>query len=108
MCGKFTDADRSRFETSKGLGGIFLKSSRFNHACHPHSTCTYRWDEAANTLTFTTLMEVKKGEEITISYTNKPRTLHDNYGFDCDCPKCSQPKDPKEDQKATIGANPKI
>ena len=103
-----TDADRTRFETGKGIGGIFLKSSRFNHACHPYSTCTYRWDEAMNKLAFTTLMDVKYGEEITISYTNKPQTLHHNYGFDCDCPKCSVPKDLKEVQKISAGAGPKI
>ena len=92
-----TDVERSRFETGKGVGGIFPKSSRFNHACHPYSTCTYRWDETTNTLIVTTLMEVKQGEEITISYTNKPRTLYANYGFYCDCPNCSKPKILKED-----------
>ncbi|TVY28247.1 SET domain-containing protein [Lachnellula hyalina] len=86
----------NRFETGTGLGGIFLESSRFNHACHPYSTCTYRWDEAANTLTFTTLMDINNGEEITISYTNRPKTLYRNYGFDCDCPGCSTLEDFKE------------
>jgi len=108
ICGKITDVEKSRFETGKGVGGIFLKSSRFNHACHPHATCTYGWDEPTNTLTFTTLMEVKKGEEITISYTNKPRTLHENYGFDCDCPRCFGPKALKGVPKKPTMVDPKF
>ncbi|TVY14729.1 SET domain-containing protein 5 [Lachnellula arida] len=93
----------NRFETGKGLGGIFLESSRFNHACHPHATCTYRWDEAENLMTFTSIMDVKKGEEMTIAYTSEPKTLKKNYGFDCDCPSCTTPKDLKEEEGAPSG-----
>ncbi|TVY52135.1 SET domain-containing protein 5 [Lachnellula cervina] len=93
----------NRFDTGDGIGGIFLESSRFNHACHPYATCTYRWDEAANLLTFTTIMDVKKGEEMTIAYTSKPETLKKNYGFDCDCPGCSKPEDLEEGAAGVVG-----
>ncbi|TVY80446.1 SET domain-containing protein [Lachnellula suecica] len=98
----------NRFETGNGIGGIFLKSSRFNHACHPYSTCTYRWEEEKNTLTFTTLMEVKKGDEITISYTNKPKTLYLNYGFNCDCPACLPPKVEEKVPETSYEVVPKV
>lgn len=98
-----SNKDPPRFETGNGRGGIFLKSSRFNHACHPHSTCTYCWDEDTNKLTFTTLMDVKKGQEITISYTSKPKTLWVNYGFNCDCPKCQPEKDAEKSLDTLVG-----
>lgn len=53
-------------------------------------------------------MDVKKGDEITISYTNKPRTLYDNYGFHCDCPKCRPPKDLKEVEEPSVEVAYKI
>ncbi|CZT44676.1 uncharacterized protein RSE6_04876 [Rhynchosporium secalis] len=82
----------NRFETSGSKGGIFIKSSRFNHACHPWATCSYRYDESIDTLIFTACNPIKRGEEITISYTSNPSQLMDNYGFYCDCPKCPGPK----------------
>ncbi|CZS97815.1 uncharacterized protein RAG0_06718 [Rhynchosporium agropyri] len=82
----------NRFETSGSKGGIFIKSSRYNHACHPWATCSYRYDESIDTLIFTACNPIKRGEEITISYTSNPSQLMDNYGFYCDCPKCPGPK----------------
>ncbi|PMD51111.1 uncharacterized protein K444DRAFT_480926, partial [Hyaloscypha bicolor E] len=78
----------NRFETSDGKGGIFLKSSRFNHACHPFSTCTYKYNSAQDRLIVKSLSPIAKGEEITISYCDAPSTLYDNYGFYCDCKAC--------------------
>ncbi|KAH7327357.1 hypothetical protein BKA65DRAFT_566787, partial [Rhexocercosporidium sp. MPI-PUGE-AT-0058] len=82
----------NRFETCGGKGGIFIKSSRFNHACHPYAACSYRYDESTDTLIFTACNPIKAGEEITISYTTNPTQLMDNYGFYCDCPGCPKPK----------------
>ncbi|KAK0104239.1 hypothetical protein ONS96_005331 [Cadophora gregata f. sp. sojae] len=93
----------NRFETSGGKGGIFIKSSRFNHACHPYATCSYRYDEAAELLIFTACNPIKKDQEITISYTTNPSQLKDNYGFYCDCPKCPPPKIAQKQAKALRG-----
>ncbi|KAL5327843.1 hypothetical protein ACEPPN_005549 [Leptodophora sp. 'Broadleaf-Isolate-01'] len=82
----------NRFETCGGKGGIFIKSSRFNHACHPHATCTYRYDESTDTLIFTACNPINKGDEMTISYTSNASQLMDNYGFYCDCSGCPRPK----------------
>lgn len=83
---------RSSFELSGPRCGIFLKSSRFNHACHPHATCTYRWNEEENTMVFTAINPMKAGDEITIQYTGNPAKLYTDYGFYCDCPSCPDPK----------------
>jgi len=79
------------FETSEGKGGIFLKSSRFNHACHPFSTCTYSYNQSQGRLITKTLQAIPRGQEITISYCNVPTFLYENYGFYCDCPNCESP-----------------
>lgn len=81
----------NRFETTEGKGGIFLKSSRFNHACHPFSTCTYSYNKVQGRLITITLQPIQKGEEITISYCGTPSTLYENYGFYCDCQACPPP-----------------
>ncbi|PVH89506.1 SET domain-containing protein [Cadophora sp. DSE1049] len=93
----------NRFETSGGKGGIFIKSSRFNHACHPFATCSYRYDEAAEMIVFTACNPIKKDQEITISYTTNPCQLMDNYGFYCDCPKCPPPRVAKKQAKVLRG-----
>jgi hypothetical protein len=85
------------FDTSESQGGIFLKSSRFNHACHPFSTCTYKYDFAQNRLITKTLYSIPKGQEITISYSPDAGTLYDNYGFYCDCRGCPSPAKAKAD-----------
>ncbi|KAF4631463.1 hypothetical protein G7Y89_g6664 [Cudoniella acicularis] len=89
----------NRFDTSDSKCGIFLKSSRFNHACHPYATCTYRWTPEKNQLITTALMPITKDTELTISYTSSPRTLMRNYGFWCECPGCPSPKDAAEEQR---------
>ena len=80
-----------RFEVSRREGGIFLKCSRFNHACHPWANCTYRAVEGKR-LKVTTLFNIAKGQELTISYTNIPEKLPGFYGFYCDCPACPSPE----------------
>ncbi|RKF62670.1 hypothetical protein OnM2_031063 [Erysiphe neolycopersici] len=78
----------NRFEITRAIGGIFPKSSRFNHSCHPYATCTYIYEEADDVLIITAIKDIAEGDEITISYTNAPSTLPGNYGFKCDCPNC--------------------
>ncbi|KAI0996907.1 hypothetical protein K3495_g11276 [Podosphaera aphanis] len=76
------------FEITQTIGGIFIQSSRFNHACHPYASCTYRYQAEYDLLVTTAIKDIHAGDEITISYTNVPSTLPKNYGFKCDCPAC--------------------
>lgn len=78
------------FEIRGGEGGIFLKCSRFNHACHPWANCTYRVIERKY-LKVSALCDIAKGQELTISYTNNPDKLPAYYGFYCDCAGCPLP-----------------
>jgi hypothetical protein len=91
------------FETGGATGGIFLKSSRFNHACHPYARCTYKYDEENDCLNTTTMYNISKGEEITISYSADSTSLYSNYGFRCDCPMCPDPKKAERDERMRRG-----
>jgi hypothetical protein len=84
-----------RFEIPGGRTGIFLKSSRFNHACHPYATCTYAFNNETNRLVTSAIQDIEAGQEITISYCGygDPSSLPENYGFYCDCPKCPSPEE---------------
>ncbi|KAG9247558.1 hypothetical protein BJ878DRAFT_396261, partial [Calycina marina] len=85
----------SIFQTNRfsigSKSGIFYKISRFNHACHPASTCTYKWSDEEKKLAVTTLRDIQPGEEITISY-GPAASLYDKYGFYCDCEFCPNPE----------------
>ncbi|CAD6449099.1 590c0793-41eb-4516-a665-f6c263a231ef [Sclerotinia trifoliorum] len=78
----------NRFHISGGKAGIFLNSSRFNHACPGFRNCSYNYDKDSNRMIFTTTDAVKKDQELTISYASIPNSLYQNYGFFCDCPGC--------------------
>lgn len=93
-----------RFEVNCSEGGIFLKCSRFNHACHPWANCTYRI-VGQKYLKVTALFDIAKGQELTISYTNMPQDLPTFYGFYCDCPGCPAPKDAAERARFLKGAS---
>ncbi|POS87780.1 hypothetical protein EPUL_000381, partial [Erysiphe pulchra] len=71
----------NRFEITRAIGGIFPKSSRFNHSCHPYATCTYLYEKTVDVLIIKAIKKIVEGDEITISYTNAPSTLPENYGF---------------------------
>ncbi|GAA5851414.1 hypothetical protein JCM5353_006869 [Sporobolomyces roseus] len=83
-------------ETGPSEGGVFLLASRLNHSCRP--SVAWRWDSKEEKLRVQLVRSVKKGEELTVSYTpameqSGPRraTLQRRYGFDCDCEVCSSP-----------------
>ncbi|KAA8570085.1 hypothetical protein EYC84_002419 [Monilinia fructicola] len=78
----------NRFHISGAKCGIFLNSSRFNHACPGFRNCSYTFDKKLNKMVFTTRGDVQKGHELTIAYAWVPNDLYQNYGFFCDCPGC--------------------
>jgi len=91
----------TRFEI-EGKGGIFYKTSRFNHACHPAATCTYRWNLRERKLITTALRDIEPGQEITISY-GSAGSLFQNYGFHCDCEYCPHPEEAAKEAKRLRG-----
>ncbi|KAH8801404.1 hypothetical protein F5884DRAFT_513703 [Xylogone sp. PMI_703] len=86
------------FATKGYQSGIFIKSSRFNHACPGFQSCSYSYHEPEDCLVTTARLHIKKGEELTIAYylyhNNLERNynLYRHYGFWCDCPGCRAPR----------------
>ncbi|GAA5947321.1 hypothetical protein JCM3765_001625 [Sporobolomyces pararoseus] len=74
--------------------GVFLQGSRFNHSCTPN--VQRHWDEEQGVEWFILSHQVKKGEELCITYqetraarvTRRAR-LKEAFGFDCNCSTCS-------------------
>ena len=75
------------------VGGIFPTISRINHSCRPNTQHT--WNRSAEREIIHAIRDIKKGEEITISYSlggpsqSRRQHLKENFGFDCTCDLCS-------------------
>lgn len=53
------------------------------------SNIDFDYDRRAGLMVFTVKAEtVAAGEELTLSYGGNPRTLHERYGFFCQCGGC--------------------
>eukprot|EP01060_Flectonema_neradi_P006795 TRINITY_DN14648_c0_g1_i2.p1 TRINITY_DN14648_c0_g1~~TRINITY_DN14648_c0_g1_i2.p1 ORF type:complete len:384 (+),score=54.10 TRINITY_DN14648_c0_g1_i2:53-1204(+) len=70
---------------------MFLRTSRMNHSCSPN--CFYHFTN--RTVYIRSQRDIKKGEELTISYCNEYQTrvdrqqhLKKNYHFTCNCTRC--------------------
>ena len=79
-------------------GGLFIEASRINHACKPNTQNS--WNERISRETIHAVRDIKKGEEITISYMGhfasydeRQAFLKDKFKFDCACEVCSLPPD---------------
>jgi hypothetical protein len=77
-------------------GGLFLEASRINHSCRHNAQNT--WNSALGRLTVHALKDIKKGDEITISYlaasenyAARQARLKAAFDFDCNCSLCSLP-----------------
>ncbi|KAF2438447.1 SET domain-containing protein [Karstenula rhodostoma CBS 690.94] len=77
-------------------GGIFLHACRINHACD--SNAVNYWNENLDQLTIHAIRDIRKGEEITISYLAalrnrqaRQKDLLHNFGFTCACQLCCLP-----------------
>ena len=75
--------------------GLYPSASVLNHSCSPNCILTYRGD----TVTIRTIRDVREGEELTHSYIDLCQTteerreiLQAEYGFKCDCERCTDEK----------------
>ena len=83
--------DRNKIPPIELCYGLYLNFSFFNHSCDPN--CFYFG--IANMLILKSIKDIKKGEELTISYIEpKPMALRKNallkWDFTCDCKYCKQ------------------
>ena len=82
------------YHTNNFDSGLYQNMSRFNHSCHPNGH--YFWDTATGTKELRAFMDIKKGEEITLTYmpfwteTREERRaiLKEGYNFHCKCDAC--------------------
>ncbi|KAI6371083.1 hypothetical protein MCOR25_004019 [Pyricularia grisea] len=74
------------------IGGgtaVFPIAARFNHKCSSMSNIDFDYDRRAGLMVFTVKAEeIAAGEELTLSYGGNPRSLHERYGFFCQCGGC--------------------
>ncbi|KAF2807047.1 SET domain-containing protein [Mytilinidion resinicola] len=87
--------------------GIFFKACRINHACD--NNAQNFWNENLNQLTIHAVRDIRKGEEITISYLGSRRNrrarqeeLWENFKFTCSCRLCSLPPDQSRDSDSKL------
>jgi SET domain-containing protein len=96
------DKEVGAFLNNEG-SGLYQIQSACNHSCDPSAEITYPRSDF--TMVMQALRDIKKGEEITISYIDecvRERSRHSRikflrelYLFTCECPKCdSQRNDP--------------
>lgn len=87
----FSIYEANSFEMGNGTG-ICLDASRINHSCIPNAH--YSWNSTIKQETVHAMKDIRKGEEITISYVPAINTLEERqrllrpYVFTCDCPAC--------------------
>ncbi|KAK8073739.1 hypothetical protein PG994_004638 [Apiospora phragmitis] len=82
-----------------GASGLFLRWSRFNHACAPSAYWAWNDDTGGGVgvLTVHAIRRLRPGDEISISYfenrvmphDDRERYLAEVYCFACDCALCS-------------------
>ncbi|KAK8043597.1 hypothetical protein PG993_006027 [Apiospora rasikravindrae] len=79
------------FNVGGGQAGIFLVAARFNHACSPRNTVSYKFDNDADNhhdkrrIIFTMSQDVAAGTELTITYASCREELYSQWGFLCGC-----------------------
>ena len=83
--------ERKKITPTELCYGIYINCSFFNHSCEPN--CFYFG--IANMLIVKAIKDIKKGEELTVSYIEpKPMALRKNellkWDFTCDCKYCKQ------------------
>merc|ERR1712224_439679 len=79
--------------------GLFHRISFFNHCCASQNNATWVYDGSTCLLNVKTTRDVAAGEELTISYIQKPwcdlakharqQYLKQNFGFECLCKACT-------------------
>ena len=83
--------ERNKIAPNEICYGLYINCSFFNHSCEPN--CFYFG--IANMLIVKAIKDIKKGEELTVSYIEpKPMMLRKNellkWDFTCDCKYCKQ------------------
>ncbi|KAL2610826.1 hypothetical protein R1flu_022518 [Riccia fluitans] len=90
----FLDALGSEYATYCSGTGFFALQSCVNHSCRPNAKAFKRDEDKDGAAILLATRNIRKGEEITISYIDENRSLEErqgmlaDYGFTCSCPRC--------------------
>ncbi|KAI6084436.1 hypothetical protein F4821DRAFT_261956 [Hypoxylon rubiginosum] len=80
--------------------GVFLTHPRINHSCVPNTT--WNVDDVSKTIKVTAIRDIAVGEEITISYIERPSHTRkadlELYSLKCLCKTCEGPGKDISDQ----------
>ena len=79
----------------EGLG-LWINPSKFRHKCIPNCM----WYHLGDVMFIRAVVDIQKGDELTISYTGKPHISGhpdptiglDRWGITCNCPRCTYVK----------------
>ena len=103
ICIFHTNAYPIIFDYDRGVGGVFIKSARFNHSCSPNSEVSEYSHSGEQQIRATS--KIKKGEEICINYilvmkNKKERQDHlkEFWGFICSCERCQDEEVTNDDK----------
>lgn len=69
------------------IHAVFEVGSRFNHSCVPNTN--YFWKEKKGMMVWRSGVDLKEGDEVTISYGQDKATMKKWYGFECACEGCA-------------------
>ncbi|ROW07808.1 hypothetical protein VMCG_03631 [Cytospora schulzeri] len=67
---------------------VLAIASNINHACPSRRNTDWAWDNRCQVMTFTATKDIKKDQEVLISYSDRRSTLYSLYGFICHCGSC--------------------
>ncbi|EDR41059.1 SET domain-containing protein [Dictyostelium discoideum AX4] len=92
--GEFLEKNKLPTISIKGVG-LYRVINSINHSCEPNVFCSFSKNDHSMTIYPTPKMQLKKGQEINISYINedlpfsqRQKLLKENYSFNCNCKKC--------------------
>jgi SET domain len=96
------------YDTGDHQAGIFPKIARINHSCKPNSG--NHWSQRKKKRNIYAAREIKKGEEITVSYipllktTAERQTRLAQYGFTRDCEACQSQDNQSDERRKEISS----
>ena len=97
----FSIFSTNNFSINSHCCGLYIKTSRINHSCAPNAV--YNCSNGSFSKQVRALRSISKGEEISISYTDKfwqERVIRQaelaEWGFHCHCEVCDMPGKQRE------------
>jgi SET domain len=91
------------------VSGVFLRAVRFNSSCRPNVHA--HWNQTHRYMEFRALRNIAINEELCVCYNPRvlvfptaarQQSLHDDFGFVCNCNCCEYPSIPSDDRRDAL------